>query len=81
MLKLRGVVLPDHIRPVADPDHLEALELFNLMAGLDWSALPLLFALRDVEDPELMVIRLAIIREQMNKPTHNETKKHGRSTV
>lgn len=60
--------MPPHLRPQADPDHLEALEIYNLMGGLDWAAVPMVFGLRDVRDPEMMLIRLAIIRDKLSEP-------------
>lgn len=44
------------------------MELFNLMGGLDWAALPIMFALFDVRDPAAMITRLAIIRDAVNAP-------------
>lgn len=48
------------------------------MGGLEWSALPLLFAVYDVKDPENMIARLAIIRDKVNTPPDDERPKHDR---
>lgn len=38
------------------------------MGGLEWQAIPVVFALYDVQDPEAMIMRLAMIRDAHQAP-------------
>ena len=73
MMRLGGVSgpLPASLRPTLDPDLSEALEMYNLMGGLEWSALPIMFAMFDIKDPAATIVRLAIIRDAANRPRDN----------
>jgi len=44
----------------------EAIEIYSTMGGLDWAAIPLLFSLYNVQEPERMVQRLVLIRDLLN---------------
>lgn len=70
MMRRGGVSgpLPATLRPQLSPELAEALELFNIMGGLEWGAIPIMFALYEVKDPERMITRLAIIRDALNEP-------------
>lgn len=53
------------IGPAQTPEGAEvAVEAWNLMAGLDWSALPLVVEMLGVEDVERLIRNLVTIREQ-----------------
>jgi hypothetical protein len=65
MKKKGGSGLPDSMRPELPAELCEALDMFNLMGGLDWSAVPLVFGLFDVRDPGAAIYRLAMIRDAL----------------
>lgn len=60
--------LPTRLRPELAPELAEAVELYNMMGGLDWTALPVMFGLYGVRDPEATIVRLAIIRDALGAP-------------
>jgi hypothetical protein len=57
--------IPEKYRPELPGDLREALVLFNVMGGLDWSAVPVLFELYRIEDKETMINRLALLRDAL----------------
>ncbi len=66
--------IPDRFRPNVGEDEQIALELYGVMGGLDWQALPLLLQLYDIADPERTIQHLVTIRNEMNRPRDNATK-------
>lgn len=42
--------------------------LYELMGGLDLAALPTLIGIYDIQDPEALLVRLALIRENLGTP-------------
>lgn len=53
--------IPDEALP--DADGQLAVRAWNLMGGLDWSALPLIVELLGVQDPETLILNLTTIRD------------------
>lgn len=53
--------------PGAPPAGLEvAVQAWNMMGGLDWNALPVIADLLGVEDMELLINQLVVIRNGLN---------------
>jgi hypothetical protein len=48
----------------APPASAQAVEAWNLMGGLNWSALPIVAEMIGVEDIELLIEQLVIIRNK-----------------
>lgn len=58
------------IKPGPSPAPL-AIQAWNLMGGLDWQALPLVADLLGIDDLELLVMQLVVIRDsQRNQHGH-----------
>ncbi|MCC6824014.1 MAG: hypothetical protein IT579_25140 [Verrucomicrobia subdivision 3 bacterium] len=56
------------LRPDLDPENETAVMLWNAMGGkIDWAALPLLFGLHRVADPETMIERLLVLQDEMGR--------------
>lgn len=45
--------------------------MYNIMGGLEWTALPVMFVLFSISDPAATITRLAIIRDALNAPRDN----------
>ena len=43
-----------------------AVQAWNLMGGIDWSALPIVIDLLGVSDPEALITQLVAIRDHQN---------------
>jgi hypothetical protein len=46
------------------PESSQAVEAWNIMGGLNWSALPIVVELIGVDDVELLIEQLVIIRNK-----------------
>ena len=55
-------LLPDDLRPEITETDALALRLYNLMGGLDWAALPVVFTWYGIDDADTMIERLLIIK-------------------
>ena len=71
MMRRGGITgpLPPSMRPALPPELVVAMEMFNLMGGLDWAAVPVLFAMYDIDEPARMITRLAMIRDKVSEPS------------
>jgi hypothetical protein len=60
------------IQPEPPPDGAKfAVEAWNLMGGMDWEALPVVCAMIGVEDPEILIRQLVMIRDRQNEDSRN----------
>jgi len=48
------------------PSAQAAIAAWNLMGGLVWEALPMVCAILGIEDPELLIRQLVVIRDRQN---------------
>lgn len=44
---------------------------WQMMKGIDWSALPLVMELLGIDDPEWFVNSLIVVRDHLDKQTHD----------
>ena len=57
--------MPEQVRPVAqlDGETVLSIRAWNIMGGIDWSALPVIAEMLGIGDIETLVLQLVAIRD------------------